>query len=318
MNTHGLHVIFGTGPLGIATAQALLAQGKRVRIVNRSGRADVPAGVELVRGDASNAASTRDVTAGASVVYQCAQPPYDRWPEQFPALQASILEGAAANGAKLVVGDNLYMYGHVAQPMVETLPNAATTRKGRTRAAMSEALLAAHHRGTIQVAIGRGSDFFGPHVRQSTLGERVFRPALAGKTAQGIGKLDLPHTYTFINDFGRALAILGDHDDAFGQIWHVPNPPALTTRQVISMIYEELGQPPKMSSVGRTMLRLAGVFMPGARETVEMLYEFEQPFVVDSSKFVQAFGDHSTPMRDAIRQTIQWYRHHDTPQQSRD
>jgi nucleoside-diphosphate-sugar epimerase len=308
MNEQGLHVVFGSGPLGMATARALAADGKQVRVVNRSGSAAAPAGVEVVRGDAADPASVRAAMAGAAVVYQCAQPPYHRWPELFPALQAGIVAGAAAQGAKLVVAENLYMYGLADRPMTEDLPNAATTRKGRTRAAMSEALLAAHRRGELRVAIGRGSDFFGPGVVESLLGERVFGPAAAGKAAQAIGNPDLPHTYTFIDDFGRALATLGQHDRALGQIWHVPNPETLTTRQVITMIYEELGLPPKISTVSRTMLRLAGLFVPGARETVEMLYEFEHPFVVDSGKYVQAFGDHATPMRDAIRQTVAWYR----------
>jgi nucleoside-diphosphate-sugar epimerase len=307
MNKQALHVIFGSGPLGMATARALLADGKRVRMVNRSGAAAAPDGVEIVRGNASDPDSVRAVTAGAAVVYQCAQPPYTRWPEEFPALQAAVLAGTAAQGAKLVVAENLYMYGLVDRPMTEDLPNAATTRKGRTRAVMSETLLEAHRRGDLRVAIARGSDFFGPGVVESLLGERVFGPALRGKAAQAVGNLDLPHTYTFIDDFGRALATLGEHEAGLGQIWHVPNAETLTTRQIITMIYEELGQAPKMSGVGRTMLRLVGLFVPGARETVEMMYEFEHPFVVDSSKYVRTFGDHATPMRDAIRHTLAWY-----------
>ena len=48
-----LHVIFGTGPLGKWTAQALLNMGKQVRLINRSGTVDdPPTGVEIVKGDA--------------------------------------------------------------------------------------------------------------------------------------------------------------------------------------------------------------------------------------------------------------------------
>lgn len=308
MQSQALHVIFGTGPLGMATARALLARGRTVRMVNRSGQAKVPDGIEVVRGNACDQDSVRTVCQGAAVVYQCAQPPYHQWPEQFPALQASIIAGVAAVGAKLVVGDNLYMYGQVSGPMTEDLPNRATMRKGRTRAQMSDALLEAHQRGQLAVAIGRGADFFGPGVRESMLGERVFAPALQGKRASAVGNLDLPHTYTFINDFGTALAVLGERDEALGQIWHVPNPETLTTRQVITMIYEELGHPPQMSGMGTFMMRIGGLFISGARETVEMMYEFEQPFVVDHRKYIEAFGDHATPMREALRQTIAWYR----------
>ncbi|MFN8517134.1 MAG: NAD-dependent epimerase/dehydratase family protein [Thermomicrobiales bacterium] len=304
----GLHVIFGTGPLGMATMRELVRRGRRVRMVNRSGRAAVPESVAVVRGDAYDEASTRAVCAGAAVVYQCAQPAYTAWARQFPALQAGVLAGAEAVGAKLVVAENLYMYGKVERPMTETMPHAATTRKGRVRAAMSEALLVAHRAGRVRVAIGRGSDFYGPGVRDSSLGERVFFPALAGKGASAIGDLDQPHTYTFIDDFGTALVNLGERDEALGRAWHVPNAPTLTTREVIATIYRQLGQPPKMSGMGRLMLMLGGIAIPEARETIEMLYEFQHPFVVDHRDYARLFGEHATPLEEGLRQTIAWYR----------
>jgi nucleoside-diphosphate-sugar epimerase len=308
--TGELHVVLGTGPLGQATARALLQHGKVVRMVNRSGRGEVPGGAEVRGGDLYDPATVRDLTAGATAVYGCAQPAYHHWPRQFPPLQASIVEGVAATGAKLIVGDNLYMYGPVRGPLTEDLPNAATTRKGRTRAAMSAALLDAHRAGKVRVAIGRGSDFYGPGVLDSALGERVFAPALAGKAASAVGDLDQPHTYTFIEDFGAALATLGERDEALGQIWHVPNAPTVTTRQVLTELFALLGTPPKMGGMGRLMMRLGGIVIPAARETVEMMYEFEEPFVVDHGKYARAFGDGATPLREGLVRTIAWYRAH--------
>lgn len=303
-----LHVIFGTGPLGLATMRALVGRGRRVRMVNRRGRADVPAGVEVVRGDAHDDESTRGVCAGAAVVYQCAQPAYTAWVRQFPALQAGVLAGAEATGAKLVVAENLYLYGPVTGAMTEQLPYAATTRKGRVRATMSEALLAAHRAGRVRVAIGRGSDFYGPGVLESALGERVFFPALAGKAASALGDLDQPHTYTYIDDFGAALATLGERDEALGRAWHVPNAPTITTRETIATIYRQLGLPPKMRGMGRLTLTLGGLAIPAARESIEMLYEFQRPFVVDHGDYARIFGEHATPLEEGLRATIAWYR----------
>jgi nucleoside-diphosphate-sugar epimerase len=309
ITTHNeLHVVFGTGPLGLAVMNALVRGGKMVRMVNRSGNANVPDGVEVVPGDAYNPEVTRQLTAGASVVYQCAQPRYHEWVDKFPPLQASILEGTAINGARLVIGENLYMYGEVSGKIHEGLPYNAQTRKGRTRAQMAESALAAHRTGKLRVTIGRGSDFFGPGVLNSAMGERVFLPALKGKTASVGGSLDLPHTYTYIEDFGQALAILGERDEALGQVWHVPNPETITQRQFIAMVYKEIGLPPKMSGMGKWMLSIGGLFIPEARESIEMLYEFEKPFVVDDSKFKRTFGDHVTPLDRAIQQTVTWYR----------
>jgi nucleoside-diphosphate-sugar epimerase len=303
-----LHVVFGTGPLGTAVMRELVRRGKRVRMVNRSGRADVTDGVEVVGGDAYRPEVTREVCRAAAVVYQCAQPQYHEWPEKFPPLQDSILEGAAGAGARLVVAENLYMYGEVDGPIHEDLSYAARTRKGKTRAAMAEAVLAAHRSGRVRAAIGRGSDFFGPGALDSAMGDRAFLPALVGKPASLAGNIDLPHTYTFIEDFGKALVILGERDEALGQAWHVPNDETLTTRQFMTMAFEEIGQPPKMSSMGKLMMRLGGLFIPAARETVEMMYEFEKPFVVDSTRFERTFGVRATPLRDAIRETVAWYR----------
>lgn len=311
-----LHVVFGSGPLGIATAEALLARGRQVRLVNRSGRADAPAGATVARADLYDATAVREVSAGAAAVYQCAQPGYAEWVTKFPPLQAAIIAGVALSGAKLIVAENLYMYGQVSGPIHEDLPMHPHTRKGRVRAAMAAHVAEAHRSGRLRTAAARGSDFYGPGVLGSALGERVFGPALAGKAAQATGRLDLPHSYTYIGDFGAAMAILGERDEALGRHWHVPSAAPLTQRDLIGLIYAELGAPPKISRVGRVMLSLAGLFIPEARETVEMLYEFEQPFVLDSTRFTAAFGLQPTPPADAIARTLAWYRAQHAPQRA--
>ena len=305
-----LNVIFGTGPLAQATLRALLKRGRIVKMVNRSGKhpAGAPSSVEIAAGDAYNTEFTRIVTKGAATVYQCAQPEYHEWVTQFPLLQAAILEGAAANGAKLIVGENTYMYGDAnSQPLHEGLPYTACTRKGKVRGEMALTLLEMHRTGKVRVAMARGSDFYGPGVLGSALGERTIVPLLQGKPAEVTGALDLPHTYTYINDFGEALAILGEHDGALGQAWHVPNPPTLTQRELVTLFFKEAGLEPKFSVMGKFMLMLGGLFIPAAREMVEMAYEFEKPFIVESDKFVKTFGNIATPHETAIKETVAWY-----------
>lgn len=302
-----LHVIFGTGPLGRSVMKALLADGKKVRMINRSGRADVPSGVEVRAGDAFNPASTRDVTQGATAVYQCAQPEYHEWPQKFPGLQAGILAGVVANGAKFIVGENLYMYGDPnGKAITEDMPYAAHTRKGKVRQQLTEILMDAHAKGTVRVAMARGSDFFGPHDMVS--GDQYFYPAIAGKKASGMGNMDLPHTFTYINDFGRTLATLGQRDDALGQAWHVPSDKPITQRELLSMIFEELGQPANVGVVTPIMLRLVAPFIKPAGEMIEMLYEFQKPFIMDSSKAQSKLGITPTPLRQAIQESVAWFR----------
>lgn len=306
-----IHVVFGTGPLGQATMQALQKRGKIVKMVNRTGKRpeNAPSEIEIIAGDAYSLDFTRSITKGASVVYQCAQPEYQDWVAKFPSLQQSILEGAAANSAKLIVGENLYMYGDTnGQPLHEEMPFTAQTRKGKIRAEMSNSLMEAHRIGKVKVATARGSDFFGPGVLSSTLGERTIVPLLKGKPAEATSSLDQPHTYTYIKDFGEALAILGEREDALGQSWHVPNAPSLTQREILTLFFKEAGLQPKFSVMGKFMLSLGGLFVPNAREMVEMLYEFDKPFIVDSSKFIKKFGGIATPFETSIPETLNWYR----------
>jgi nucleoside-diphosphate-sugar epimerase len=306
-----MHVVFGTGAVGMAVMEALVRRGEPTRMVNRSGKADVPAGVEVLGGDAADPEFTRRAAAGATVVYQALNPEYHQWSEVFPALQEGVVAGAETADAKLVSMENVYGYGRPAgRPFTEDRPFAAHTRKGQLRARMSEELLAAHRHGRVRVTMGRASDYFGPRGgRQSNLGDRVFEPALAGKTAQVLGNPDMPHTYTFIPDIGEALVVLGEHDAALGEAWHLPSPAPLTTREFVEIAYRAAGHAPRLRSAPNVLVRAIGLVNATMRELAEMLYEFDEPFIVDSAKFERAFGMSATPAADAVEQTVDWYRH---------
>jgi nucleoside-diphosphate-sugar epimerase len=306
-----LHVIFGTGAIGLATFDALRRRGQTVRFVNRSGHARVPEGVEVVGGDASDPAFAADAARGAAVVYQTMNPPYAEWATQFPALQSGVLAAAESTSARLVNMENVYMYGRPGgQLLTEDRANHAHTKKGQLRARMSQELLAAHDAGRVQVAIGRASDYFGPRGgAQSNLGDRVFPAALAGKTASVLGDPDQPHTYTYIPDIGEGLAVLGEHPDAPGEIWHLPNDPETrTTRELVDMIYKLAGQPrARLRAMPPLLLRGLSLFNPTVRELLEMQYQFEEPFIVDSSKIADRLGLTATPLDEAIAGTLQTY-----------
>jgi len=303
-----LHVIFGSGPLGKWTAQELVKAGKTVRMINRSGKAGgLPASVEIIAGDAYNVAKNIELSKGAVAIYQCAQPLYYEWAEKFPRFQAAILEAATQIGAKLIVGDNLYMYGDPhGQPLREDLPYQAQTKKGRVRGEMAETVMSAHRSGKVRAAIGRASNFFGP--QDHTVTDLAFRPALEGKSINLLGRMDLPHTFSYVPDFGKLLATLGTHDEALGQIWFTPSPAATTQKELVKLIENELGHPVKVLLAGKSLMSVLGLFNPMMRETVEMMYEWTGPFVMDSSKAEKAFGWKGTPLPAAVRETIQWCR----------
>ena len=308
----GVHVVFGGGPLGLALLRALERRKLPARLVTRSGKpaAGAPTAFEWVSADATNSESAHRACAGASVVYHCAGAPYDRWAELLPRMMDGIAGGARVAEAKLVYGDNLYLYGQGAGRLREDLPSNPNTRKGQVRAQLADRLLEAHHKGALRATIGRGSDFFGPHVLLSHAGNRLFPQALTGKLTDVLGNAEKLHTFTYIDDFGEALAVLGTRDEALGKAWHVPNAETLTHRAFVERVYRSAGTEPKLRVVPRFLVSIMAPFNPMLREVKEMLYQFEEDFVVDSSRFTSAFGIRATPLDDAIRATLGWYRDH--------
>ena len=308
MSNDDLQVVLGGGGgMGSAVVRALADRGRRVRAVGRRPVA-APAGVEVMAADVSSLEGAKRACAGASVVYHCANAPYHRWPQELLPLTRAILEGAAAAQAKLVVGDNLYLYGPQSAPLTEDTPPAAKTRKGRVRALAAVEMLDAHSRGRVRVTIGRASDFYGPGGLSSAAGEWMFRDVLAGKAASWVGSLDQPHTLNYLEDLGRALVTLGERGEADGQVWHLPAAEPITGREFLTRVFESLGRPPKMAVVSRPMILMAGVFVPFIRETWEMLYQWERPFIMDDAKFRHAFGPFAaTPHKEAVARTVRWF-----------
>jgi nucleoside-diphosphate-sugar epimerase len=276
--------------------------------VNRTGQrpALLPAEVELVTADVSDRQQAIAAARGAGVVYQALNPPYHQWPQYFPALQKGAMAAAEAAGAVYVSIENLYMYDS-AQPITEKSPLRPKSKKGELRAKMADEVQLAHQRGQIQATTLRSSDYYGPGVLGSALGEMVFGRLAAGKKAQLTGSAVMPHSLAYIKDVGQAAVRLGSNEKALGQVWIAPHAPALTQGQVVEIASQFLGQKTQFSVVSPLMMRLAGLFVPEAHATVEMMYEFIAPFVVDSTQFEQIFQMKATPAVEGINQTMAWY-----------
>lgn len=308
MAENSIDVIFGGGPLGLAVVETLARRGRAVRLVTRSGRADAPGGVQVVAADASDPERAIEAARGAAAIYHCVGADYGRWRQLLPPVMAAIMHAAEATGARLVYGDNLYAYGPVEGPLTEVLQPNATGPNGRLRAELASRLLDAHRSGRLRATIGRASDFYGPRVRLSTVGERVFGALLRGKPAELLGNPDLPHTVTYIDDFAEGLITLGERDEALGEIWQVPSAETLSLRQFVGVVAEKAGQPARVQVVPSWIIRFLSLFNPTLRAVAEQLYQSERPWVVDHGKFARTFGAHPTPHPEAIARTLDWYR----------
>ncbi len=307
MNT--IHTVLGAGPVAQATVAALLERNLPVRVVHRSGTFPPQSSVSVIAADVKNLDQLTRAFQDSQIVYMCAMPAYHRWAQEFDAMMSNVLKACEATGAALVFADNLYMYQESPNAaLTEATPLRPATRKGVVRARIAEMALQANWDGKVKVAIARASDFFGPGVNNSMLGSRFFPTLLAGKTIQWFGNPDMPHTFTYVPDFGRALVELGVDQSGWGEVWHVPSVRARTAREVAADAAKLIDKPFKIKGDGRMVLTLAGLFVPAAKEMIEMLPHFETPYVMDDSKWRSRMHTRATPWEVSLPLTLAWYK----------
>ncbi|WP_199515239.1 NAD-dependent epimerase/dehydratase family protein [Nucisporomicrobium flavum] len=287
------HVIVGAGPVGSSVARLLADAGETVRIVTRSGSGPEHPLIERIAADAGDARRLTELTRDAEVLYNCANPPYTKWPELWPPMSAAMITAARENDAVLAITGNLYGYGP--QPggrMSERTPLAATGRKGRVRIAMWQDALAAGIR-TLEV---RGSDYVGAGA--TGVVSAVLIPAIAkGRTAWIPGDPEAPHTWTYVGDMARTLVTLARDERAWGRAWHVPSAPAVSVRELAARYGTMAGAPAvRVRRLPRAAMRTAGLVIPMARELAEMDYQFYGPFLLDSTETEQTFGLRATDL----------------------
>jgi len=295
-----LHVVIGAGPVGSAVAEQLLAQGEQVRVITRSGSGID--GVEKVAADASDAARLTELTVGAAVIYNCVNPPYDRWVTEWPPIAAAILAAVEANGAVLATCGNLYVYGEVDAPMTESTPMNATGSKGQVRRAMWTDALAAHQAGRVRAFEVRGGDYLGGN---SLIGLLVTPNLRKGRTAFVPADLDAPHTWTNVRDVAALLVAGATDERAWGRVWHVPSAPACSVRDLTKIAAAQLGAKPKVRSLPYAVVWVGGLFNPLMKELRETQHQFRKPFILDSSAAEQTFGLKPSSIEDSVALDLQ-------------
>jgi nucleoside-diphosphate-sugar epimerase len=305
-----LHVIVGAGTVGQATALLLAEQGHQVRLVSRRGQGPDHPSIEKQPVDATDAEALARTSVGAAALYNCASPrSYAQWASEWPPLAAGILAAVERSGAVLVTMSNLYSYGPVKAPMTEDMPPAAQGKKGRIRAGMWTDAYAAHQAGRIRATEARASDYFGPGFTDtSTMGSRTVPLVLDGRTVRVIGNPDMPHTWTYVDDVARTLAVLGTDERAWGKVWHVPSGPPRSQREMVAAFASAANVgTPKVRVIPNWSLRAIGLVSPVVRELGEVRYQFTAPFVMDSSASTTTFGLAATPLDQAAAATVAWW-----------
>jgi len=299
-----LYVVTGAGPIGRTIAGQLAAAGHAVRVLTRSGSGPEHPAVERRAVDVRDGAALQAALEGAGALFHCIHAPYtaQAWREQLPAAEQTVLR--AAGDRVVVFPESLYSYTDTSSPMTEDGPRTATGGKRGVRSA----LLGARQSSATPTVSVVASDFFGPHVRNAHAGERMLPLVLAGRRVRVVGSADEPHSFTYVPDLARAMVAAASRPQNWGSVLHAPTGPALTQRALVQAFASAAGVPARVGVIPPWVVR-AGAVVPGQlRELAETLYQFESPFVMDSRRTQTLLGLSPTPLDEAARTTVAWWR----------
>jgi nucleoside-diphosphate-sugar epimerase len=303
------HLVLGSGPVGSGIATQLAHNGTPVTVITRTGGGPDHSLVTRIKANATDVEALVRAATGAAAIYNCVNPPYHQWDTAWPPLHQAMMTAAARTGAVLVMMDNLYGFGPgTSMPMHENDPTNATGPKGATRARMEKDLLAAHAAGTLRATFARASDFYGPHVVDAALGSRAWPKILAGKKVALLGSLDTPRSYSYMPDVVRTMITIAADERAWGKGWHVPNAAPLTQRQAIEASAKAAGTTGRCSTIPRGVIKAMGTFNPMMKALLETWYQFDSPWIADSTLTEQTFNLRPTPFAEGALATASWWR----------
>ncbi len=303
-----MDVVIGAGPLGGAVVRELRARGRLVRAVNREGIGELPAEVPVEMADLRDIDVATRVLRDAHTVYLCPTVAATDGPAALVTLVEGVIEGSAAAGAVVAYADTLAAYGPSTNPYREDMQPAAVGGWSGARADAAETLLAAHAAGRIGGVVVRTSDLFGPGVRDSPFGERVFGRLLSGRCALVLGDPDVAHAVTYVEDAARALVTVAELPAALGQVWHAPSPSAVTPREFVELAAAAAEVDPRLRESSKLKTLLLAPFSRRYRQLREFWYTYDDSYLVDDRKYTSTFGEVATPLEDAIELTVAWFR----------
>jgi nucleoside-diphosphate-sugar epimerase len=308
-----MKTILGTGQLGLAILEVLLQNNSKEQIllVNRTGKlgVDLPKNVELISADVTEKNDLEIIAQKSDLIFSCTDVPYQNWGDFYPKMANALAYALSKSNAKMVFADNMYSYGNVQRAeMNENFLHKAQTKKGKIRAEVIQILLNSGKEFSNRVSFVKAADFIGPNIYKGLFGTDFLEKLYAGKSIILSGKIDLPHTFTYIIDFAHAMVNVGNaNEEAFGQIWHVPNAPAMNLLKWIQLFETETGKKAKIVVLPKFVVWLVGFFNEFVKELYELAYQFEYPYLVNHQKYVKQFGNQSSNPLTIVRETVQWY-----------
>jgi len=302
-----MHTILGAGgPVSNALMNELLQQQHSVRLVSRR-KIETPVNALWTGADLKNKQQVLDAVKGSSVIYMCAGLRYNKkvWQQEWPVIMQNIIEATKAVNARLIFFDNVYMYGHVNGPMKENSPYHPMSVKGEIRARIAEQLMSEVSAGNMRATIARAADFYGAESLNSFYDSMVLAKYAKKQKAMWLGNAGSRHSFTYVPDAGKALALLGLHPETDNQIWHLPTAPAMTGKEFIELAAQIFDTSATYMSVNKFMLNTIGLFNKMISETAELYYQYQFDYIFDSKKFEDYFKVKPTSYAEGVRELSQ-------------
>ena len=304
-----MQTILGSGgAIGVELAKALTTYTNNIRLVSRNPQKANDAD-QLFKADLIKPNEVLKAVEGSEIVYLTVGFSYNLkiWQNTWPTVMKNVISACKHHNAKLVFFDNIYMYDqdHL-NPITEEAPINPPSKKGKVRAQIAEMLHEEIKAGNLKALIARCADFYGPNIKNtSMLTETVFNNLSKGKKANWLGSVKFKHSFTYTPDAGKATALLGNTDDAYGEVWHLPTAPnPFTGEEWINNIAKEMGAEPKFQAAPKLLVKVIGLFVSIMKEMVEMIYQYDRDYVFDSSKFDERFEFTPTPYLDGIKNIV--------------
>lgn len=274
----------------------------QLRLVSRKPEIIHPSD-EVVSADLMDYEQTLKAVAGSDIVYMTAGLPINSelWSSQWPVMMRHVIDACAEHKARLVYFDNTYMYPQTNAPQFEDTAFSPNGTKGRVRALITQMLLDAMNQEKIEALICRAPEFYGPGKTQSITNSTIIDNLLAGQAAKVFLRDDTLRSLIFTPDASRAMALLGNTPDAYGQTWHLPIGERVTYREFVQTAEEVFATDKGYRVLKPWQLWIAARFNKKIRETEELLPRYKTDNLFVSDKFKARFPDfRTTPLREGL------------------
>ena len=299
-----MHTILGAGgTVANALTRELADSNETIRLVSRKPIQSAGKNITWQKADLLNYNELLAASKGSTVIYLTAGLVYDKdiWRQQWPVIMQNFINLGKDTGARLIFFDNVYMYGLVNGPMLETTPYNPISAKGEVRAKIATQLMGEAKAGNITASIARGADFYGTDSMNSFVDMMVLDKYAKKQSAQWVGNPNKLHNFSYIPDMGKGMFLLGQNSSSDNQVWHMPTAAPITGKQYIEIAANIYGVQPKFMAVNKAMLWTFGLFKKVVMGTVEMYYQYNHDYNFNSDKFEKAFNFKPTAYRDGIK-----------------